>query len=217
LAEAPTTPDFIRVSDEERDKVASELGERFAEGRLSQETFMQRMGAALGARDRHQLDRLLADLPPGRRAAGVVGGILAGVKIRSRRALDMLAAEKAALSGTIRRSLPPRPGQAAKGPPAALCFPPGTGSRYTIGRDPVCDLLIEDLTVSRVHARLERGAGGWMLADVGSTNGTRLNGWRVREPVRVRAGDRVCFGTATFIMHAGQRGSEHGPPSLRTP
>lgn len=216
LAEAPTTPDFMRASDEERDKVASELGERFAEGRLSHETFMQRMGAAMGARDRQQLDRLLADLPSSRRAAGVVGGILAGVKIRSRRALDMLTAEKAALSGAIRHGLP-RPGLAAEGPPAALCFPPGTGSRYTIGRDPACDLLIGDLTVSRMHARLERAADGWMLADLGSTNGTRLNGWRVREPVRVRAGDRVCFGTVTFIMHAGQRGSEHGPPSLRTP
>jgi FHA domain/Domain of unknown function (DUF1707) len=216
-AEAPTTPDFIRASNEERDEAARELGERFAEGRLSHETFMQRMGTALGARDRHQLDRLLADLPPSRRAAGVVGGILAAVKVRSRRALDMLAAEKAALSGTIRREAAPRPGLAVKGPPAVLCFPPGTEKHYTIGRDPACDLLIGDLTVSRVHARLERDADGWMLADLGSTNGTRLNGWRVREPVRVRAGDRVCFGTARFIMRAGQRGGGHGPRSLRTP
>ena len=197
--------------------MASELGERFAEGRLSHETFMQRMGAALGARDRHQLDRLLADLPPSRRAAGVVGGMLAGARGRARRALDMLAEEKAALSGMIRREAVPRPGLAAKGPPAALCFPPGTGSRYTIGRDPVCDLFIEDLTVSRVHARLERGADGWMLADLGSTNGTRLNGWRVREPVRVRAGDRVCFGTARFIMRAGQHGHEPGPRPRQAP
>jgi hypothetical protein len=216
-AEAPTTPDFTRASDEERDKVASELGERFAEGRLSHETFMQRMGAALGARDRHQLDRLLADLPPSRRAAGIVDGLFAGVKARSRRALDMLAAEKAALSGVIRREAAPRPGAAAKAPPAALCFPPGTRSHYTIGRDLACDLLIEDLTVSRVHARLERCTDGWMLTDLGSTNGTRLNGWRVREPVRVRAGDRVYFGTARFIMRAGQRGGEHGLPSPQTP
>jgi hypothetical protein len=216
-AEAPTTPESIRASDEERDQVASELGKRFAEGRLSHETFMHRMGAALGARDRHQLDRLLADLPPGRRAAGIVGGMLGSVRARSRRALEVLAEEKAALAGMIRHSLAPRPGVAAKGPLAALCFPPGTGGRYTIGRDPVCDLLIEDLTVSRVHARLERDADGWMLADLGSTNGTRLNGWRVREPVRVRAGDRVCFGAARFIMRAGQRGGEHGPRSLRAP
>ena len=197
--------------------MASELGERFAEGRLSHETFMQRMDAALGARDRHQLDRLLADLPPSRRAAGVVGGMLAGARGRARRALDMLAEEKAALSGMIRRSLALRPGLTAKGSPAALCFPPGTGSDYTIGRDPVCDLLIADRTVSRRHARLERAADGWLLTDLGSTNGTRLNGWRVREPVLVRAGDRVCFGSARFIMRAGQRGGGHGPRSLRTP
>ena len=63
------------------------------------------------------------------------------------------------------------------------------GCRYTIGRDSRCDLLIEDTTVSRWHARLERAAGRWLLTDLGSTNGTRLNGWRVGQPVPVQAGD----------------------------
>jgi hypothetical protein len=208
-AEAPTTPDLIRASDKERDRVASELGERFAEGRLSYETFMHRMDAALGARDRHQLDRLLADLPRGR-AAGALADLLAEVRGRTRRALGVLAAERQALSARIRDSLAARPRPAEPGRPAALVFPPGTAHQYTIGRDQECDLLILDLTVSRTHARLERAGDGWLLADLGSTNGTRLNGWRIRRPVQVRPGDRVTFGSAVFVMCAGPPGS--GPP-----
>ena len=199
-AEAPTTPDSVRASDEERDQAVGELREQFAEGRLSHETFMHRIDAALGARDRRQLDRLLADLPRGR-AAGALAGLAAGVRGRTRRALGLLAAEKEALSAAIRDVRPARAGRAAgDGRPGALIFPPGAARWYTIGRERECDLLIEDLTVSRMHARLERAAEGWLLTDLGSTNGTRLNGWRIREPVRVRAGDRVAFGSAVFVM-----------------
>jgi hypothetical protein len=199
-AEAPTTPESVRVSDEERDQAVGELREQFAEGRLSHETFMHRIEAALGARDRRQLDRLLADLPRGR-AAGALAGLVAEVRGRTRRAVGMLATEKEALSAAIRDVRPARADRAAgDGRPGALIFPPGAARWYTIGRERDCDLLIEDLTVSRMHARLERAAEGWLLTDLGSTNGTRLNGWRIREPVRVRAGDRVAFGSAVFVM-----------------
>ena len=90
----------------------------------------------------------------------------------------------------------------------ALYFPPTAspvGCRYTIGRDSRCDLLIEDTTVSRWHARLERAAGRWLLTDLGSTNGTRLNGWRVGQLVPVRAGDLVTFGSALFVVCPEER------------
>jgi pSer/pThr/pTyr-binding forkhead associated (FHA) protein len=61
-------------------------------------------------------------------------------------------------------------------------------------------MTLADETVSRWHASLERAASGWMLADLGSTNGTRLNGWRVTGPVPVRPGDTVCFGAATYLL-----------------
>lgn len=211
-AEAPTTPDAIRASDEEREKAVSELSERFAEGRLSHETFLRRMDEALGAQNRRQLDGLFTDLPGGRRGLSTLAALRDGLRERTRRGLDLLAAEKEALAGAVRDSFRPRaaaavpPAWAAS--PAALFFPPvvrDADNRYTIGRDSECDLLIEDLSVSRRHARLERIAGGWMLADLGSTNGTRLNGWRVRRPVPLQAGDRVAFGTAEFVMCADQR------------
>jgi pSer/pThr/pTyr-binding forkhead associated (FHA) protein len=87
--------------------------------------------------------------------------------------------------------------------PEPLFFPPGSGTRFTIGRTHDCDLRLSDLSVSRRHAELTRGEDGWMLADLGSHNGTRLNGWLIREPVPVRPGDRVEFGTAAFIMKDG--------------
>jgi hypothetical protein len=213
-AEAPTTPEAVRASDEERDQAVGELRDQFAEGRLSHETFMHRMDAALGARDRRQLDRLLADLPPGR-AAGALGGLVAGVRDRARRALGRLAAERGALSAAIRDSLPAR--AAGDGRPGALIFPAGAARWYTIGREQACDLLIEDLTVSRMHARLERAGDGWLLTDLGSTNGTRLNGWRIREPVPVRAGDRVTFGSAVFVVCADERAAPPGPPGRGDP
>jgi pSer/pThr/pTyr-binding forkhead associated (FHA) protein len=84
--------------------------------------------------------------------------------------------------------------------PEPLAFPPGSGVRFTIGRTRDCDLCLTDLSVSRMHALLVRREDGWVLSDLGSHNGTRLNGWLVREPVQVRAGDRVEFGSMAFII-----------------
>jgi pSer/pThr/pTyr-binding forkhead associated (FHA) protein len=60
--------------------------------------------------------------------------------------------------------------------------------------------------VSRWHARLERAVGRWVLTDLGSTNGTRLNGWRVQHPVPVQPGDQLSFGSARFVVRAGRPG-----------
>jgi hypothetical protein len=84
--------------------------------------------------------------------------------------------------------------------PAPLFFPPGPGDRFTIGRTRDCDLCLTDLSVSRRHAELVRGPDGWLLSDLGSHNGTRLNGWLVRQAVAVRAGDRLEFGSAVFVI-----------------
>ena len=51
-------------------------------------------------------------------------------------------------------------------------------------------------------ARLARDDQGWVLADLGSTNGTRLNGWRVRAAVPVRPGDLILFGSVAFVVQA---------------
>ena len=60
------------------------------------------------------------------------------------------------------------------------------------------------MTVSRIHARLERTPEGWVLKDLSSTNGTRVNGWRVRGQVTVRAGDVVRFGDVEYTLTPDQ-------------
>ena len=71
--------------------------------------------------------------------------------------------------------------------------------------------------MSRWHARLEHAAGRWLLTDLGSTNGTRLNGWRVRDAVLVQAGDRLAFGSAVFVICADQRDAGAPWPDLAGP
>jgi probable phosphoglycerate mutase len=87
--------------------------------------------------------------------------------------------------------------------PFLLQFPRGGGDQFSIGRDASCDLAIADMTVSRLHAQLERTPDGWLLSDLESTNGTRVNGWRVRGKIPVRAGDLVSFGNLEVIFSRG--------------
>ncbi|HZD79339.1 MAG TPA: FHA domain-containing protein [Actinomycetota bacterium] len=64
----------------------------------------------------------------------------------------------------------------------------------TVGRDPGCDVPLEDTYVSQEHARLYRQDGTWYVEDLGSTNGTYLNDRRVAAPSTVHAGDVVRVG-----------------------
>jgi len=190
-AEAPTQPDPLpagemRASDAERDAVVARLTEGFAAGRLSHDTFMFRMSAVLRTRHRAGLPALHADLPvtpPRPRRPG--------------RAAALLGRLRAAWP---REAAPYRPSRPA--PPLEF---PRAGDSFTIGRSGDCDLTIADLTVSRVHATLERTADGWLLTDMSSTNGTRVNGWRVRGRVPVKPGDVVSFGDARYSLRAAER------------
>ncbi len=169
----------MRACDADRDRVIGELRERFADGSLAQESFVFRVDAALRARRHGELAEILADLPGPRVSP-------------ARAALGRLAQARRAAARWMAGYLQP--------PPPALILPPGTKGTFTIGRDAACDLVLSDMTVSRTHAGLQREADDWMLSDAGSTNGTRLNGWRVTEPVPVRAGDQVTFGALTLVV-----------------
>lgn len=74
-----------------------------------------------------------------------------------------------------------------------------TSDRLTIGRDPVCDVAIDDPRVSRHHAELVHDDGGWALVDRGSANGTFLNGARV-SATAVRPGDRIRVGDSELVL-----------------
>ncbi|MFL5839319.1 MAG: FhaA domain-containing protein [Thermoleophilaceae bacterium] len=67
------------------------------------------------------------------------------------------------------------------------------GERTTIGRSRECDVVVDDPNVSRKHAEVRRTIEGWMVVDLGSTNGIKVNGRRVNEAV-LSAGDEITLG-----------------------
>ncbi|HET9689818.1 MAG TPA: DUF3662 and FHA domain-containing protein [Acidimicrobiales bacterium] len=72
-----------------------------------------------------------------------------------------------------------------------------------LGRLPECDVVLADPNVSRRHAEVAPdGSGGWLVRDLGSTNGTRRNGVPVRTPVALEPGDEIGVGASTVTFEA---------------
>ena len=65
---------------------------------------------------------------------------------------------------------------------------------FLVGSSPACDLRLADPKASPHHARIDRTAGGYVLTDLNSTNGTYLNDERIASPVSLRPGDEVRMG-----------------------
>ncbi len=68
----------------------------------------------------------------------------------------------------------------------------------TIGRSRECDIVLNDPNISRQHADIRPRGGSWVLTDLGSTNGSCLNGARIDRPEVLKAGDEVELGTTTI-------------------
>jgi transcriptional regulator with AAA-type ATPase domain len=67
----------------------------------------------------------------------------------------------------------------------------------TIGRSASCEIALDDDKVSRQHARIELDGGELKIRDLGSRNGTRVNGKRIRSELRLVDGDQIQFGDST--------------------
>src|SRR5690349_12925535 len=83
----------------------------------------------------------------------------------------------------------------------------------TLGRDITNDIVINDPEVSRHHMRLTRGAGGFTVEDLGSTNGTFVNGQRLTGARPLRPGDMIGLGetvTLAYEMSAAPTIAEPG-------
>jgi pSer/pThr/pTyr-binding forkhead associated (FHA) protein len=77
-----------------------------------------------------------------------------------------------------------------------------TKDPVVIGRMSTNDVVLSDPNVSRRHAELRRAAGRWLLVDLGSTNGTTVNGKLAREH-ELSHGDRLMFGSTKIRFETG--------------
>ena len=98
-------------------------------------------------------------------------------------------------------------GPAFDGPPAVLTLP--TGQRielheghYIIGRHLENDIVLNDTNVSRRHAEFVCAAGEVVVGDMGSTNGTKVNGVVVNGEQLLQHGDVINFGSAQVTFEA---------------
>jgi FHA domain/Domain of unknown function (DUF1707) len=174
--DAPT-PLPLRPSEADRARVARELHEGSVDGRLSIDTFSERVERAFAARSRAELDALAADLrPPG----------------PFRQALMRVAAWWSTLDRDVRA--------AWERPHVPVLALPAGGRAVVLGRSRECDCVLAEPSVSRRHAELRRQGARWLLRDLGSRNGTRVNGARLLDEVEVGPGDRVSFGDARFRL-----------------
>ncbi|MFD5349238.1 DUF1707 and FHA domain-containing protein [Streptomyces anulatus] len=183
-----------RLSDAQRDRVLGVLRDGAAQGKLSHDTFMRRMELALVARRPEELAVLTADLEAGgnwsQGLVRAVGGI-------------------SAFPGRLRRAW-----QTERLP--ELLLPAPGPYPLLIGRDPANGLRLNHETVSRLHAELSAQNGRWVLRDLGSTNGTCVNGQRLVGSIPVRDGDQVSFGRMSFRLTApALRPPELPPPAPR--
>jgi pSer/pThr/pTyr-binding forkhead associated (FHA) protein len=80
-----------------------------------------------------------------------------------------------------------------------------------IGRDPAADVVVEFSRVSRRHAVVRELGGRHTIADLGSSNGTTVNGAPVRDAVLLEPGDRIALGEEVIFLY------EPVPPARRVP
>jgi hypothetical protein len=93
-----------------------------------------------------------------------------------------------------------------------------------LGREAINDLVVDDAEVSRRHTRILREAEGYYVEDLGSTNGTFVNGQRVTSPLLLYHGDTVEMGKSTRLVFLGANPAEEltrpitatAPPSAKT-
>jgi pSer/pThr/pTyr-binding forkhead associated (FHA) protein len=87
---------------------------------------------------------------------------------------------------------------------------PDAGARFlldtdvvTVGRHPDSDIFLDDISVSRRHATFTRGDAGYVVADLGSLNGSYVNRDRIDSDVPLTGGDEVQIGKYRLIYFAG--------------
>lgn len=77
------------------------------------------------------------------------------------------------------------------------------GPRVAVGRAPDNDVVVDDSTASRHHLVFERLAAGWSVRDLGSTNGTQVNGEPLSTSRPLYRDDQILAGRTKIVYRAG--------------
>ncbi len=108
-----------------------------------------------------------------------------------------------AVPGTLNE----KPSESTKKPRLTIKYGKSEGLSFelsktvmTLGRDPKCDILLSDMTVSRIHAEIEHNRDAWIIRDMKSFNGTWLNNKAI-EIVSLRDGDIIQIGSFILQFH----------------
>jgi hypothetical protein len=124
-------------------------------------------------------------------------GLALGARWRSE--LRALVADLPAAADRLRRTLL-RPQPAIEVSDATPLVVPAEATQLLLGRHRTCDVRYDDDTVSRRHAIVRRVATGLAVRDLGSTNGTWLNGVRIDAEVRIVDGDELHVGGLRLVV-----------------
>lgn len=122
--------------------------------------------------------------------------------------LEVRAVPARTATGATRPAAQPPRGRAKKAPKKAVVVEGDNlrgrsfdlGEELTVGRAEKCHVVLDDPYVSQVHARIFTKGDGYMVEDLGSTNGTYLNRRRLSGPAALSRGDRVKIGRTVLEM-----------------
>jgi phosphoserine phosphatase RsbU/P len=106
------------------------------------------------------------------------------------------------------QSAPPRAEVTVYSPLFSPFRQPLEGAAVSIGRASDCTIPIKDRYLSRKHAEIISVDGAWILKDLGSANGTYLNGSRVERDQTLKTGDRIRLGDTEIVFEASDRNTD---------
>lgn len=96
----------------------------------------------------------------------------------------------------------------------APCGSTPMGGTTFLGRDPLCDVQVDDVRASRRHARIDRSGDKYIVRDLGSMNGTFVNGARLLGEKQLKDGDVISIGTVRIRFEQDKKAvprAEHEP------
>ena len=91
------------------------------------------------------------------------------------------------------------------------------GGACSMGRSADNDIVVDDKRASKHHARIYPDAGGWVIQDLDSANGTLLNGAYCVEPTRLSDDDEIVIGRTLLVFQGPTAGADRGPAPRSAP